>query len=61
MGQSHAKGEPPARLLLILDDSVKPAEKKVSFNLQGLKQLRLKSSETFGKELRKQLKAAFAP
>jgi hypothetical protein len=59
MGQSHAKGEPTARLLLILDESVERKAKKVYFNLQGLSQLRFRRSEEFGKKLKKQLEAFF--
>jgi hypothetical protein len=59
MGQSHAKGESTARLLLILDQAVKPEARKVSFNLQGLRQLRFKGSEAFGKQLRKELETFF--
>ncbi len=59
IGQSHAKGLPKPRLLLILDESVGPKAKKVFFNLQGLSQLRFKRSEDFGKKLRQQLEAFF--
>lgn len=59
MGQTHGNGEPTARLLLILDESVEPKAKKVSFNLQGLSQLRFKRSEDLGKKLKKQLVAFF--
>lgn len=59
MGQSHAHGGPTARLLLILDDSVKRTAKKVFFNLQGLSQLRFKGSEDLGKKLKKQLASFF--
>ena len=59
MGQSQANGEPTARLLLILDDSVKPTEKRVFFNLQGLSQLRFKGSEDLGKKIKKQLESFF--
>ena len=51
--------EPTARLLLILDESVQPKAKKVSFNLQGLSQLRFKRSEDLGKKLKKQLESFF--
>jgi hypothetical protein len=44
---------------LILDQSVKPKAREVSFNLQGLCQLRFKGSEEFGKKLKKQLEAFF--
>lgn len=61
MGQSHANGEPTARLLLVLDESVKPEKGKpaVSFNLRGYSQLWFKGSEDFGKKLKKQLVAYF--
>lgn len=59
MGQSQANGLPTARLLLILDELVKPKDRKVYFNLQGLSQLRFKGSEDLGKKLKKQLEAFF--
>ena len=59
MGQTHGNGEPTARFLLILDESVEPKAKKVSFNLQGFSQLRFKRSEDLREKLKKQLVAFF--
>ncbi|RYZ81443.1 MAG: hypothetical protein EOP04_23970 [Proteobacteria bacterium] len=59
MGKAKAEGNEACNMLLFLDESVPENDKKVGFNLQGIKQLRFRNTEDFARDLRVNIEKFF--
>jgi hypothetical protein len=60
MGKAKAEGKDTPNILLFLDTSVGNAkDKKIGFNLSGVKQLRFTKTEEFAEDLHKNLERFF--